>query len=263
MKRPLFALALSLTLVTARLAVAESNAADGFNYGETLYLQGNFDGAIKRCTVWLKQNPKDPRAYIVRGNAKRYKGDLDGAVADYTGAIELNPKDAWPYFERGVVHYLKRGWLQAGSDFDVAGRQDGTGGYDHYGTLMACVVRIRRGDDEAGRKKLRKGLEKMAAANREWVEKGGGMIDSWPSQIGNFLLGKTDEAGLLKSAKSPNPNWAIWQRCAAWYFAGMKRLAVGQKAEATKCFHESVATKQKTLHEYILATAELKWLEEK
>ena len=42
----------------------------------------------------IELDPKNPRAYYNRGNAKQAKGDLEGAMADFNRAIELDPRYA-------------------------------------------------------------------------------------------------------------------------------------------------------------------------
>lgn len=118
---------------------------------------------------------------------------------------------------------------------------------------MACVVQMRLGQSDTGRKELR------AALDRRWDGKPG----DWVSKLGDFLLGKLDEAALLEAADSPDAKKTRGQRCEAWYFAGMRHLAAGRKEDAASCFRKCIATEQKDFDEYKYATAELKWLEAK
>ena len=139
---------------------------------------------------------------------------------------------------------LQKNWLKARADFDTASVQE-------HGALMACVVQTRLGLGEEGRKQL-----SIRIYNRQDAK-----LADWVSQLGRFLLGTLDEEALLKDADSPDVMKSSKQHCEAWYYAGMQRLAAGQKAEAANCFRKCVATGQKLVDEYTLATAELKWLE--
>ena len=212
--------------------------------------KGDHAGAIADYDRAIELDPKFAIAYSNRGNAMRAKGDKDGAIADYSRAIELDPKYPAAYFDRGIAHYLQKNWLKASGDFDAASQQEKP---RDYGTLLACVVQTRLGQGEAGRKELRARLDQRRDAKPS----------DWVSQVGSFLLGTLDEAALIKAADSPDAKKARGQRCEAWYFAGMQRLATSQNNEAANCFRKCIATELKTFTEYQLATAELQWLGEK
>ena len=80
------------------------------------------------------------------------------------------------------------------------------------------------------------------------------------TKTASFLLGKTPEADYLDSAHSPDAGTDQSQRCQAWYFAGMKRLLMGDKKGAIDAFQQCVATQQKDLSEFVLAGTELRAL---
>ena len=235
----------------SRVAEIEpENAKNLYDRGMLRKAHGEIEGAVADFSRVLELNPKSDSAYAGRAAARTGLNDLDGAIADYDRAIELNPKLARAHFNRGVAHYLKQNWQNASADFDADGRQGKPG---EYGALLACVVRTRMGQGEAGRNGLRAWQEKRRDAKR----------DDWVSKLGSFLLGALDEAALLQAAESPDAKKAGGQRCEACYYAGMQRLAAGQKAEAADCFRKCVATQQKAFTETTLASAELKWLAEK
>lgn len=106
---------------------------------------------------------------------------------------------------------------------------------------------MRLGKIEEAKKDLGTALEE-----RQVAEAG-----DWPSKIAEFLLGKLDEAALLRAAEHKNPETNGWQQCEAWYFAGIARLTAGQPAEAADCFRKSTATGLKSFSEYRLARGEL------
>ncbi len=216
------------------------------NRGNAKLAKGDNDAAIADYDNVIKLDPKFLAAYNNRGVAKRAMGDNNAAIADYELAIGINPKFAQAYHNRGVDLYLQKNWLKARADFDTASEQE-------HGALMACVVQTRLGQGEEGRKQL-----SIRINNRLDTK-----LDDWVSRLGKFLLGTLDEEALLRDADSPNVMKSRVQRCEAWYYAGMQHLAAGQKTEAANCFRKSVATEQKTVDEYALAAAELKWLEAK
>ena len=63
--------------------------------------------------------------------------------------------------------------------------------------------------------------------------------------------------------KSPGPNVDSGLHCHAWFYAGMKKLLAGDKKAAADYFRKCLATDQKTLTEYEMASTELKALGEK
>ncbi|MEO6789102.1 MAG: tetratricopeptide repeat protein, partial [Chthoniobacteraceae bacterium] len=226
------------------------NAKTLYERGMLRKAHGEIEGAVADFSRVIELNPKNDSPYLGRAAAKSGLNDLDGAIADYGRALELNPKLARAHFSRGVAHYRQQHWQEAVADFDADARQEKP---EEYGALLACVVRTRMGQGEAARKELHAWLEKRGDAKR----------DGWVSKLGSFMLGTLDEAALLKAADSPDAKKTNGQRCEAWSYAGMQRLAAGQKAEAGDCFRKCVATEQKAFTEYTLASAELKWLGEK
>ena len=65
------------------------------------------------------------------------------------------------------------------------------------------------------------------------------------------------EGDYLSVTSSPDAKTDQAQHCEAWYFAGMKRLLMGDKATAYDYFRRCLATGKSDFCEYILAQAEL------
>ena len=213
-------------------------------------LKGDLAGAIADHTHDIKHNPNNAIHYYDRGCVKSAKGDPDGAIADYTRAIDLDPQYGAAYHNRGVALYLQKNWLKAYGDFDQASLHEKPG---EHQVLLSCAVQTRLGQGEAGRTELRAWLDQRRDAKP----------GDWVSQLSSFLLGTLDEAALRQGADAPDAKKTREQLCDVWYYAGMQRLAAGQKAEAASCFRKCIATEQKDITEYQLATAELGWLGEK
>jgi len=252
-----------------------------YNRGLAKSTKGDHDQAIADFNRTIELNPKSAEAYIGRGLTKSAKGDLDGAGADFDRARELdaksapasnehgalpvaqivhlepvaaspsthepNLKSAKAYVERGVGFYQQQDWQRACADFEAAARQKLP---SKYARLYLCIVKQRLGQGEEGLNNLRAHLGPRSDARP----------GDWVSTLGGFLLGELDEATLLKAAAKSEKTNHRGQRCEAWYFAGMQRLAAGQKEEAAKCFHNSLATDAATFNEYKMAAAELQAL---
>jgi tetratricopeptide (TPR) repeat protein len=217
--------------------------------GRVKFSMGNIDGAFADYAQAVELDPRDFLARLHRGVCRREKGDLDGALVDMNQVLAAEPANTSAYRARADTHYQKKDWPAAIADFDAAARQEKP---NPYGALMSCVLRIRQGETERGRKEYAAYLD-----GRKKNE------DVWVGKLGEFLLGTLKEEDLLRAAESTNPSTTLDQTCEAWYFVGMQRLAAGQKTEAAECFRKCLATEKRMFTEYMLAAVELRWLEAK
>lgn len=92
-------------------------------------------------------------------------------------------------------------------------------------------------------------------------KRGNAAPDDWVSNVAGHLLGNVSEADLFAAAKSPNSKKERGQLCEAWFYAGMKKLASGDKAAATDYLKKCTATQERTFTEYEYVEPELKRLE--
>ena len=138
-------------------------------------------------------------------------------------------------------------WSEAIGDFDAALRADPN---DFYAALYRCVAQMRLGESWEAKKQLT-----AALGQRRGAKPG-----DWPSRVAEFLLGQLDEAALLTAAEDANAEKTRGQKCEAWFYAGVARLAAEQKAEAASCLRKCVATEEKSYFEYEMAQAELRRL---
>jgi tetratricopeptide (TPR) repeat protein len=86
--------------------------------------KGDLDRAIADYDQAIRIDPKNTRAYSVRGVAWAAKGDLDRAIADYYQAIRLDPKNTNVYDNRGIAWAAKGDLDRAIADYDQAIRLD-------------------------------------------------------------------------------------------------------------------------------------------
>ena len=107
-------------------------------------------------------------------------------------------------------------------------------------------------------------MAEKEAADKElsaYLEKRGSLpAGDWPVKVASFLLGRMSESDLVAAAGSTDTRQDRGQRCEAWFYAGLKRLLLGDKTVAAGCFNKSVATEAKTWLEYHFAQVELKAL---
>ena len=85
--------------------------------------------------------------------------------------------------------------------------------------------------------------------------------DDWPSKIGTFLIGGISEPKFLAAALDGNKRTDEVQHCEAWFYAGTKRLVLGDKTTAKEYFEKCRAFDMKGLLEWGSALAELRLLE--
>ncbi len=82
--------------------------------------------AVDEDSPAVQLHPKDPTAYMKRGEIRKQRGDLRAAIKDYTEAVRLDPSN--------VLAYINLAWLRATStDDDV---RDGAVALEH--AVRAC-----------------------------------------------------------------------------------------------------------------------------
>jgi tetratricopeptide (TPR) repeat protein len=244
----------------------------------------DLDGAIADYTQAITLDPKIALAYSDRGQARQAKGDLEGALSDYTQALTIDPKIAIAYFQRGLIKEQKNDLDGAISDSTQALYLDPKNAQAFYnrgfaklckGNLEGAQVDLKAFCDAAPTDHFadhaRLYLWLIAKAQNSKIDADQLLSDAlqttWNStpddlttKTASFLLGRMNEADYLAAASSPDAKTEQSQQCQAWYFAGMKRLLMGDKETAASDFNKCIETKQSDLHEYMLARAELQAL---
>jgi tetratricopeptide (TPR) repeat protein len=221
------------------------------NRGVARQAKGDFDGAIADYSQAITLDHKIALAYYNRGLIEEQENNLDSAIADSSQALDLDPKNALAYYNRGIAKLLKGNLDGALTDLkqfcDLAPRDHNADHARLYLWLIAKAQNLKSDVDQ----------ELSDALENAWNSSPDDLI----TKTAAFLLGRLDEAAYLAAATSPDAKTDLGQHCEAWYFAGMKRLLMGDKATAIDDFHKCLATGQKDYGEYVLAQAELQALE--
>ena len=263
------------------VAIDPSIADAYFQRGNAKSARHDSDGAIADFTQTLTLNPKNALAYCSRGVAHEDKGELDKALADYTQALALDPKIAVAYFRRALIEvrqgnpdgaiadtsqsldldpkntqaYYYRGFAKllrgnfdgATSDFrlfcDAAPRDRFANNAHLYLWLVGKQQNNHTDPDQDLSDALENGWNNSA--------------DDFTAKTAAFLLGRVTESDYLTAATSSDADVNATQNCQAYYFAGMKRVLMGDRGTATDYFQKCVATGKKDFCEYILAQAAL------
>ncbi len=72
--------------------------------GEVYWEKEWYDHAIADCNLALTINPRDDKAYFIRGASYHGKDLSDQAIADYSHAVELNPRYPEAFHYRGMAY---------------------------------------------------------------------------------------------------------------------------------------------------------------
>ncbi len=220
------------------------------NRGLARQFKGDLDGALADYTQALAIDPKIAIAYFNRGLIKQQKNDLDGAIADNSQALDLDPKNALAYYNRGFAKLAKGNLDGAMADLkqfcDLAPKDHYADDAHLYLWLIAKAQNVRTDPDQ----------ELSDALENNWNSPS----DDLASKTAAFLLGRINETDYL-AITAPDTKADPGQQCEAWYFAGMKRLLMGDKITAIDYFQKCVATRQTGQNQYLLAQAELQALQ--
>ena len=234
------------------------------------------NGDVGGCLADAKQagelQPKSAEAWMHQAIAQHRKGALDEAIADYTKGLALLPPGApgyqasgrWEfarplqgvrhliyinaYLGRAACYYAQQKWDAVFAD--LAAVQD----WPDYGEFVRPHL-------WALRPRLNPENDAKAAALKSKLEHR--TDDPWSNDLNTFVLGGGEEAAFLAMAENGEPMATQIRRSIAGYFAGMRRLAAGQKTEAAECFRKSVAADLKGSLSHDFSQAELKLLEQK
>jgi tetratricopeptide (TPR) repeat protein len=227
------------------------NALAFFNRGLARQSKGDFDGAVADYTQALGIDSKIAPAYYNRGLIRGQTNDPDGAIADASHSLDLDPKNNQAFYTRAYAKLLKGNLDGAQVDFkqycDLAP-------HEHYADNSRLYLWLI---SKAQNSKLDADQDLSDALENSWNSPSDDLV----TKTATFLLGRTSEAEYIAGAASTDPNSDRGQHCEAYYFAGMRRLLLGDKAAALDFFHKSLATDQKNFCEYSLAQAELQGLQ--
>src|SRR5437870_5754271 len=108
-----------LTLVTAMLGGAADNEGDELlNRAGVSFAKGNREDAIELATRAIAAEPKNAKAYYVRGRFYAEVRQPQKAVKDLNQALALDPAAALAYYQRGAENFKLGRIQQSAADFD-------------------------------------------------------------------------------------------------------------------------------------------------
>lgn len=108
------------TAVAYNKTIKELTAIEWFESGFSYFTSGYYKEAIDACSKSIEQNPKDARAYSIRGLSHHSLANYHQAIMDFDQVIILDPKDADVFVARGLAYGTIGNSNQAIKDFSRA-----------------------------------------------------------------------------------------------------------------------------------------------
>ncbi|MDR2151460.1 MAG: tetratricopeptide repeat protein [Helicobacteraceae bacterium] len=102
--------------VAAVLAFADS----AVERGGAAYERGDYQEAVKQYSIAIKESPKNPHRYAMRGVAYSQLGKYSSAITDFNQAIKLGYSDAFAHFSRGFAYDRSGDYATAITDYTQA-----------------------------------------------------------------------------------------------------------------------------------------------
>ncbi len=96
---------LFLLLLFLQMSFAFAQAEEDLKSGIAAHSQGDYNSAIKILTLYIKENPKNDVAHVIRGDSYSKLNKYKKAEADFTSAIQIKPSSE-NYFNRGYFYYM-------------------------------------------------------------------------------------------------------------------------------------------------------------
>lgn len=242
--------------------VLPTTAAGYFSRGRTDYLEGAYEEAVKNFSTSIAKDAANEESWIWRGESyvklhefDKAKSDLlkalelapayakshaafadyhaavwdaDGAIEEFTAAVDRDPKYGRSYLERGQLHFDAGRWDAAAADLRTATTvlDDDPEALAH---LFLWLARVRSGDAAGATAELSETLKAMKVA-APW----------FPATVA-FLRGeKTEPEYFTQVAGTRESEDAKVRLAEAYFLAGEKRLAEGDRAGALGLLREVI-----------------------
>jgi tetratricopeptide (TPR) repeat protein len=216
---------------------AAAAPSSGHNYNHTTMLQslahaqalhGQPGEALKTLDGLQKQYPNYTFAYAIRARHKLYGGDSAGARQDLEASARVDSAD-YPASHRIYVWMMLGDWKRAADEIiDYQNRSPGSWRLDWY-KAQKWVCRWKLGERRLADQELSDYLTRTQKLRR------GTLGRAWAL----FLGGKISEEQMMQDAEKIDVKVRDIEVAGALYFAGIKRLAEGDregaKAKFEKC----------------------------
>jgi transglutaminase-like putative cysteine protease/lipoprotein NlpI len=208
---------------------------------------GRTDEGLKDTELALKFGPNWPNAHLCRGQVLGLTGNFPQAIRELTEAILLDPEGSVSYLERGIARYYSGQVEAAIEDFAQArlGRR-GSGDEILYAAIWqaAGVERLGHSPDAE--------LMRLASADPQ---------GPWPRPALAALVGVLTVDQMLEAASRKEGDEREFMLTEAYFVAGQRYAAQGDKAKAAEYFRKTREQGAITYFEHRNADFELGQLE--
>lgn len=238
--------------------------------------ESEYDLAIADCNRAIEYKPDFAHAFCNRGTAYLGKGDRERAISDYDRAINLKPDFALPFSNRGFAYFSEGNVGQAFRDYDRAIELEPdldvalrcravTALCQRRFTLaqkdLAEAVRVSPKDlDNIVWLYLVSVRDGHADKTQLEGQIAGRDLKKWPALGVQFLLGSLSGEALLATCADENSYTQREQLCAAHFLIGHGALLDGDLVRAASSFSKAVETQATNCLEFVVAEAELRFL---
>jgi lipoprotein NlpI len=216
MHRLVRAVACLLTLCVS-LACADQ-ADDLLRQAQAAWKAGATDKALELAGKAIAADPKDSRAWYLRGAIREGMNQHDDAVADFTKCLEIDPKHAEAYNHRGSEQFKRGKIAESVADFDrfLKVKPEAAPGHWKRGISLYYLGRFDEGRDQfrAYEKEDTNDVENavwhyLCVARKDGVEKArAGILKIGKdkrvpmTEVYELFQGKLQPADVLKAAEA-------------------------------------------------------------
>lgn len=102
------------------ISYADSSSEKKIDQAWDLYIEGDYNKAVKLLDEVLSVDSGNQEAYYLRGTAYCHLENYPRAIQDLNKALELDPEDAMAYNERGDAYYYLHKYDNAINDYNQA-----------------------------------------------------------------------------------------------------------------------------------------------
>jgi tetratricopeptide (TPR) repeat protein len=265
---------------TKAISLAPKNPVAYTNRGNARAAQGDLSGAESDYTQALKLDPKHVHAWINRGNVRVLQKKYADAISDYTTAIGLDPKNGSAYFDRANAEKMQLNLTAAQADYSQAIKLNVT---DVHALINRAVLRLAAKDYLNARIDLLQAMRLLPKDRQvyprlyiwladtrlgkapqaqvdlaQYLGQSGASQNTWGWRAAAYLDNRISESDFLASAADFEKQKKRGEIAQSYFYVGLKHQADRGPEAGKEWFQKCIDAGDPSIHEYLLARAELK-----